>query len=137
MKMTFTTVVEPQRIEPTVSEINGPDQKNDNNLQFVWLICIPVVIIFGVGKFLYERRHNTVANRAESVCGTNVCASTQKFFEEERKYRQMNESKHQPNENELHKYTHMVEVPISSKCPKDASEVDGFCFFEMVDIKEK
>lgn len=109
-------------------------QNDDNKLHLVWLICIPLVIVFGIGKFIYERQHNTFYP-SDSIKAPNVCATTEKFFEEERKYRKMNEPKLQPEkmlEDDLEE-----KKDAATKCPKDCTEKDGVCFFEMVDIEEK
>lgn len=45
------------KLVPTITETNSEaTEENNNNLHFVWLICIPLVLMFGIGKYLYERK---------------------------------------------------------------------------------
>lgn len=115
-------------------ESDDPVVKKAKNLQYIWLIIIPFVIFFGVGKFLYERRHNTYFPR-ESVKERNVCEATVKFFEEERKYRELANVKVQ-QDNDKKEISEKTDH-VSMKCPEEFFDVDGVCFYEMVDIDVK
>lgn len=84
---TISSIVAPT----SVMEVKGDDEllNSTQTSQYLWLIIIPLIILFSIGKYLYERQHNTpfVMERHESIC-----ARTEKFFEEERKYRQVTET---------------------------------------------
>lgn len=133
------TAILPTKVEASESEDSVV--QDANKLQYVWLIIVPIVILFGIGKFCYERKHNTSLQLQESIKGKSVCALTEKFFEEERKYRELAEVKSQC-EKDLNKEKQMTVKDADNLTEtlhtKDETFEDvSVCFFEIVDIEVK